>query len=381
MKIQDKVVVIISHEDWGEMLMSKHHYAITLAENRNKVFFINHPDRRHSIKRGTIRITPTSFHNLSVIQHRLPYPYFFKSRYSWLYNVLISIHIKRILRKMNISADIVWSFDTSNTLPLKYFRASVAKIFMPVDGPFWHKDELKSSETADVIVSVTNQILSRYTTTGKPQMLIGHGVANAFMSCATNVSAPGQGIRIGYSGSLLRDDLGSEVLLAIIRKHADKTFELWGEYDASASNIHLPQNIPVRVLDFIDNLKKLPNVILHGSVTPEALAKGLNGMDALLICYNHDCMNSHKLLEYLALGKVVISTPVSSYMNTGLIEMSPSVEPDAYMATFEKVVADLQYHNLAVNREKRRAYARAHSYKSNVEKIGDFIEQAAHEQA
>lgn len=380
MKIQGKVVLIISHESWGDMLMSKHHYAITLAQNGNQVFFINHPDRKRTLGRGSIQIASTNIPNLSVIHHRFLYPFFLKFKAAPLYYVFTFLHIKRILRKIKLSPDIVWSFDTSNTLPLQYFPNKSLKVFMPVDGPFWHEDELKSSNTADIIISVTQEILSRYNGMGKPLFMINHGVAaEFFMNHSENM--PNGHIRIGYSGSLLRDDLGTDALLAIIRKHANITFEFWGEYDSGRSNIHLPQNIPGRIIEFIDNLKLLPNVILHGSVSPLSLANGLNRMDAFIVCYNRDCMNSHKLLEYLAIGKVIISTPVSYYLNSGLVEMTESIEADAYMTKFENVVANLHLHNSKQSCEKRRAYALTHSYESNVIKIGGFIEQVVHEHA
>ena len=41
MKLTGQVIFIISYESWGAMLMSKHHYAIQLSKDGNKVYF-NH---------------------------------------------------------------------------------------------------------------------------------------------------------------------------------------------------------------------------------------------------------------------------------------------------------------------------------------------------
>ena len=46
MRLNGKVIFIVSYENWGNMLMSKHHYAIELGKAGNKVYFINHPDKR-----------------------------------------------------------------------------------------------------------------------------------------------------------------------------------------------------------------------------------------------------------------------------------------------------------------------------------------------
>ena len=59
MKLTDKVIFIISYENWGRMLMSKHHYAIELGKAGNKVYFINHPDKRQELRRGEVKVSPT----------------------------------------------------------------------------------------------------------------------------------------------------------------------------------------------------------------------------------------------------------------------------------------------------------------------------------
>ena len=136
MEFKDKVVYIISREDWGEMLMSKQHYAIELAKAGNIVYFINHPDLRRQLRRGQIEITATKYENLFAVKHRMMHPYFFKFKYKKLYYFLTSFHISRIIKKTGRKPDVVWLFDIGNSLPLKYFPAGARKIYMPVDGPF-----------------------------------------------------------------------------------------------------------------------------------------------------------------------------------------------------------------------------------------------------
>jgi hypothetical protein len=385
MQLKGKVIFIISYENWGSMLMSKHHYAIELAKAGNNVFFINHPDKRKELKRGEVRIQSTGIANLSTVKHRLFHPYFLKFTFNRLYNFLTSFHIRKIIKATGCYPDVVWSFDCSNAIPLRFFPKSDVRIFMPVDGPFGHDDEKRSAENADIIISVTDRILSAYNSLNKPKLQINHGVADVFL----NGSLPetkDQRIRVGYSGSLVRNDLDTDCFLKIIKDHPDKTFEFWGEYDYKRSNIHLPQDVSQATLQFLEQLKQQPNVIMHGPVNSEVLARGIKRMDVLLICYKirNDHNNHHKVLEYLGTGKVIVSSFMSPYKDDGLglIQMARHPQNNNELpAIFNKVVNDLKYYNSEEHQTNRKKYARQFSYSSNIRRIEKFINSAIHADA
>src|ERR1044072_3424593 len=100
MRLNGKVVFIISYENWGKMLMSKHHYAIELGKAGNKVFFINRPDKLKELRRGEVKVEKTGSQNVMVVRHRLFHPFFFKYKFTQLYNFLTSFHIRKILRSI-----------------------------------------------------------------------------------------------------------------------------------------------------------------------------------------------------------------------------------------------------------------------------------------
>lgn len=375
MKLSEKVIFIISHENWGSMHMSKHHYAIELGKSGNKVYFINHPDMRKELKRGEMKLVSTGSQNVSVVQHRLFHPYFLKFKFKALYNFLTWFHIWKILKIIGSKPTVVWSFDTGNALPLKYFPDSAIKIYMPVDGPFGSVHERRSAEESDMIISVTNKILNSYDIFDKPKLQINHGVAEVFLyKNYEKVKSPK--IRIGYSGSLIRNDLDTDSFLKIINGHPDKIFEFWGEYDHRKSNIHLPQDVTKGTIQFLDIMKRLPNVIMHGPVSSEMLACGIRQMDILLICYNiKNDQNHHKVLEYLGTGNVIVSNYMSSYNDKPeLIEMVNSPENnDELPEIFNKVINNLDKFNSNEMREKRMKYARDFSYSNNIKRIENFI--------
>jgi glycosyltransferase involved in cell wall biosynthesis len=106
------------------------------------------------------------------------------------------------------------------------------------------------------------------------------------------------------------------VLLEIIRTHTEIVFEFFGAYEFKNSNLGGSGDSETKA--FIEDLQHAPNVILHGIVRSELLAKELRRMNAFLICYDvskdqSKGTNYHKVLEYLAYGKPVVSNWISEY--------------------------------------------------------------------
>lgn len=375
MQFENKTIYIISREGWGSMLMSKQHYAIELAKRNNKIYFINHPDLQRRLKRGEIVISKTAFKNITSISHRFWHPFFLKFKYTWLYNFFTSIHIKRICRKINTAPDIVWQFDIGNSLPLKYFPRCEAKIYMPVDGPDGTREEQKAAEKANVIISVTDRILNNFNTTALPKLCVNHGVSAIFINELTEEKND-KVLKAGYSGSLLRSDIDTSFFLTVIRQNPAIQFNFWGEYDSLNSNIHLAADVSTEVKNFIQQLQQQPNVILHGAVQPVQLAEGLKQMDILLIAYNiKNAQNSHKLLEYMATGKVIVSSYLSSYADRPeLVEMVKSPDSNnGLIELFNKVVNNIAAYNFSEKQQYRIAYARQFTYKNQLKKIEDFL--------
>jgi len=380
MKFSNKTIFIISYEKWGDMLMSKHHYAIKLGEMGNKVFFIGHQDQKKLLARGGIQVKPTAYRNVSVLEHRLLHPYVLKFKAKEVYNFFIKFHINRMISKAGGYPDIVWSFDSGNSLPLKYFDKSRIRILMPVDGPFNHMEEKLSAEGADIIVSVTDEILRIYNNTSIPKLKVEHGLADDFLHSYELEQVADKQIRFGYSGSLLRNDLDCEVFRQIIQGYSGIKFEFWGEFEPGRSNIHLPQDVGAEAKRFIEFLRNAPNVILHGPVHAAALMAGLRRMDGFLICYSDkfSFTNSHKVLEYLATGKILLSTYLSNYRHAEdkLLRMLPKGAKNSdFYPMFKDTVEHIEQLNSPELTAYRKEYAEQYSYKKNIERIESFVSE------
>ncbi len=380
MELTGKTIFIISREGWGKMFFSKHHYAVELGKRGNKVYFITHPDQQRKLRRGEIKIIKSGYENVSIVNHRLIHPYFFIFKYNRLYNFLTKFHIKRIISKLAVTPDVIWSFEISNSLPLKHFPAKTLKIFMPVDGPYGGV-EVEAAKNADVIFSVTNEILAGYSELAIPKYFINHGVAELFINSEINtqVSRP---LKAGYSGCFLTGDIDRKSLMHIIKENAHVQFNLWGEYEVGCSEIHLPDDCSdADTVAFISFLKNSANVILHGVANSADLAAGLKKMDVLLVGYvieknQSRGTNSHKLLEYLGSGKVVVSSNMSTYSNNfpGLLQMCKSRKNNNELPLlFSDVIHNLNFYNSQKEQNVRIKFAKGFTYPNQIKKIENIL--------
>lgn len=353
------------------MFISKNHYALELARRGNKVFYLPGPDQRNKLKPGEVKISPLGHDNLFNVEHRLPFPYVLKFRARFLYDLLLKKHIANILKHTG-PMDIVWSFDLSNTIPLSAFPGSCIKLYMPVD-ELEERMAVKAAKGADVIFSVTNEILDKFRSLNIPLVFLNHGVSEMFLA-EQPVNNINDVISIGLSGNFLRPDIDRATLLKIIANHSDIQFHFWGSVGKTNSN--LVGGLDDGAMHFVQELEQKRNVVLHGAVKPAQLAEELQKMDGFLICYdiNRDQSkgtNYHKIMEYLATGKVVISNNVTTY-NTlpGLIEMTPSRDNNNELpALFHKVVANINYYNAQERRQQRIAFAGQQTYPNLVNRI------------
>lgn len=354
------------------MFISKHHYATTLAKLGNTVYFMNSPEKGGNLRKGEVKIEATGTDNLFVIKHKLFYPYLFKFKFPFIHRFLLKLHIRNIYSAIARPVDIVWSFDVSDTIHLQSFSEKCLKIFMPVDNAVNPKQEKRG----DVIFSVTREILDMYQC-NTPKMFVNHGVADYFINneIREEHNVP---IEVGISGNFLRPDIDWECLLQIISAHRDVIFNFWGAFEIHDSN--LSSNSNAVALEYKNKLLKLGNIKLYGSVDAFTLANGLKKMDAFLICYNIEKdqskgTNYHKVLEYLASGKVVISNNITTYSDMDLIEMPAERNNNNLPAIFANVIRNLDVYNDADKQKARIAYAKAHTYSSNIMAIETFINQ------
>ena len=97
-------VLLISPESWGQNYVSKHHFAVELANKGIKVYFLNSPTSRFSINEV--------MDNLFVIDYEIK---FRGLRWfpDFLSAVLIKKEVKNLEKLTETNFDVIWNFDSS----------------------------------------------------------------------------------------------------------------------------------------------------------------------------------------------------------------------------------------------------------------------------
>jgi hypothetical protein len=376
-----KVILILSPQSWGKMMLAKHHYAIELAKRGNKVYFLNPPDNDHWSWNGKrIYIEQVEDNtNLFIIHQQLYFPYNLKFHSRFIYNLLIKRQIKQILKTIPEPVDLIWSFDLGNLFPLSFFSENVFKIFHPVDEPT-DQNAIEAAVGSNMIFSVSQEILSKYANFKIPSYFINHGVAEEFLSVQPHPGLNRKNINVGMSGNLLRQDLDRKILLQIVEENLDLFFNFYGSYNSRDSNIGAGTD--EETAHFIKKLGNFRNVKLYGVLKTVELARELNSMDLLLICYDIEKdqskgTNYHKVMEYLSTGKVIISNNITTYANKpDLIRMSKNRSGNKELpALFRETATNLTLYNTPELIEKRKHFAFENTYLKQLETIEGEIKR------
>lgn len=373
MQLTNKKILIISPQFWGKMLISKHHYAVELANRGNEVFFLNPPNANLV---DEFMVDELDIDNLYIIHHKLNFSYKLKFRSEPIFHWFMQKHIHKLLKYLQRDFDVVWSFDLGNLYPFNLFPKRALKIFHPVDEPL-NTTALKSGKNAQIIFSTTNEILNKYQKHKAPKYLINHGLKEIFLQ-AKNIAGNTKKIKVGFSGNLLRKDIDREIFLKIVSQNPNIEFHCWGSYNIQQSNIS--GNTDESTKQFIRTLRATKNVYLHGVKITDELAKEYQQMDAFLICYkviNNKLIgeNFHKTLEFMSTGKVIISNNFSFYRNQPtLVQMNNESKNNAELPDlFKTVIQQIENYNTTELSILRKKFAEDNLYQKQIKRIESIL--------
>jgi hypothetical protein len=373
-----KKILVISPQAWGSMFLSKHHYALELARFGASVYFLNPPEQSSESDVRGIHVETSQIHNgLQIISHRLRFPYSLRFRLPRLFHWLMRFHISKILNCIG-RPDIVWSFDLGNLYPLNLFPESARKVFHPVDEPLI-SSAFEAAQGAEIIFSVTKEILEKYKDYPVPRIFINHGVSEEFLNAMQGPRQKGRRIVAGISGNFLRTDIDREILLQIIRDNPEVDFHCWGSFEPRLSNIGGGQDFDT--VAFVRDLQGLPNVTMFGPIGPKELASGMSHADIFLICYDvvrdqSKGTNYHKIMEYLTTGKAIVSNNVTTYQGRpDLVLMVNERDNNRRLPElFRKAVDQIDTLNAPEMQDRRKLFAGQNTYKKQVMTIEKYLE-------
>ncbi len=361
---------MLSPEPWGKIFISKHNYAIALARRRNEVYFFN--SVRAGLLPGKFSVRESGYSNLKIVEFRPPFPLALKFHAKKLYGYLMNLYLKYISKALALKPDIIWDFNSSYEYgDLSAFHPAFT-IFQPVDQI---RKEM-AHKKADVLVTISAKIADQYQNPDAPKLVVSHGVAENFVQLALRPpqSKNNKPLRAGYIGNLCIESLDRNLLIELIQNNTDVEFHLVGPYGASDNNLGTAEDSESN--RFFSFLKEAKNVILYGAKTQPEVAALLDGFDINLICYKatptYQSDNSHKVLEYMAAGKVLVSTYLSNYEGSKLIEMSKGGVSE-FLELFAGVKNNIDSYNTVSRQQDRKQLALDNSYDKQIAKIETFI--------
>lgn len=365
--LKNKNILIISPESWGISFLSKHHYALILAELGNRVWFLNAP---HNPTIGLSKeITEQTFGRLHLLNDITPKGIRFMPKF--LQKIIMRRLMNRLEKAAGAKFDLIWSFDNSRFFHLDCFDSYSIHHVVDLQMDFNLREACMS---ADLCLGVTSEIASRMKLFNSNSHLIRHGwrqPIDVISKLQPNSDRP----RAVYLGNLLMKSFDAELMLRLAKTYQNCDFILIG----STTTNHLTRDVDFERLATLALLKACPNVKFIGELFYDEAFATINVCDIMLLMYfnfNRPFDNSSKLMSYLSTGKVVVSNPVSEYSNTDLLCFA--ADRDSFIELFGRVVSDLDFWNSNKKTTERKNYVQQYSYSNLISEIDSLITQKFH---
>ena len=253
-ELNNKTILIISPEAWGQSFVSKHHYAVALAKRGNTVFFLNPPGQTWSIKKTE--------YNVSVIDYKIGVRGIGK-----LPSFLAAFFTRRAVFKLEQFVkqqfDIIWNFDSSRFFNLAQLPKRIFKIQHLVDlNQNFYRE--KGAETANVSFGTTDFIVDALKKHTGNAYKIHHGAHPANFSSEQiplDIDIK-ESVKVGYIGNLSIPYLDWKLIFELIEKNKNIAFIFIGPF--GQSNLSASQDIN----PYLERAKECLNTYFLGEENP-----------------------------------------------------------------------------------------------------------------
>ena len=368
------------------MHISKHNYAIELERQGNRVYFMNPPNQRQEIE--DYQLTKIESYNaLFVIDsflfnNRLIDFLRLRLKFTQIYDRYLFKLVKRICKQQNIQLEQVWSFDP-NLHGFLYKYPARKRIFFIADA-VQNNSQRRAAKNADLVVSVAEGILEPFRKMNPRCLLINHGLNRSYENFAVKKLEALKlqksedyenfnRVQVGYIGNLMIPYLCHQELKRVVVDNPGIDFHFWGAYSSKENNLMATYDQVIH--DSIQYIRgNCTNAYFYGIRESDEIINDLEKIDAFIYINNsmkdiNGGANSHKILEYLSTGKVIISTYLSFYKDLNLLNMIPKEDEKNYPVFFNEIITALSVHNTKDKMISRIRYALSNTYGMNIESI------------
>ena len=361
LRLINKNILLVSPDPWDHIFVSKHHYAIGLGKLGNKVFFLSPPA-------SDWQVSDTIFANVFGVNYGgFPpglrfYPSFLRKR------IIRSVY-HRLEILCGLKFDIIWSFDNSVFFDFSALPPNVLKISHIVDQNQDFQTDIAAS-SADFCFCVAESIERMLGKFSDKVYKIPHGFCVPDMTRSIGVSKSNGRLKAIYAGNLAIAYIDWPLLWRTIFSNPTVDFVFigpgWNVFHDDPEILAAKKGISAQ-----------RNVLFLGRIDASELPNHYEQADILLVAYQErfqkdQVSNTHKMMEYLGSGKVVVATHTHEYRQLSpLVVMSESNA--AWPGRFKEVLENLQYFNSQELQTRRRHFARENSYERQIEKIEAVI--------
>jgi len=366
--LSSQSILVIGTESWFGPLLSKQHVVLELCK-RNKVLYMEPFYHLGSLLRGHLphRLShepyhdeqPPTLHRLTPL--RLP-----KSQaLPWVRRLSETIVLAQ-LRFRRFRPDVVLSFNPYFAFLAGRWEAPF--VYYCVDT---QPDEAAEAETltrADLVVAATEVLYQRFKGRTRRLKYLPHGV-NIDALNANAGDLPPEMVALphpvaGFVGAI-GPFLDTTLIEQLAQARPDLSLVLVGPYEKGSFGGGLAHEALAR-------LRGLPNIHLLGPRPSEQLGAYINAFDVGIIPYHTSHprvhFSYHKVLQYLALGKPVVTT---CFASNAILPPHVTVA-ESHAAFVEAVGRALTCHDVSAAHECR-AFARQHTWERRVAQLSDWI--------
>lgn len=310
MILSNKAVLVIGTEPWYGPLVSKHHLVIELCK-RNQVVYIEPAYHMGNLARGRLPQDryPEYYHDIHPPGLTRLKPWRFPKSESFRLIERLSEGVAWTqIRAHRFSPDLIISFD-----PAYLFLAGhwpVPFVFYSVDTQGNTAAEARALAESDLVVAATDVLYQRYSGRTRQLRYLPHGInVDDLTAQADRVPADIAGLTrpVAMFVGAVSLHLDVALIAGIAQARPDASIVLIGPYATGSFGGGLPK-------ESLLHLRRYPNVHLMGPRSTEQLGAYINACDIGIVPYNlrHSRVHFsyHKTLQYLALGKPVVTTCV-----------------------------------------------------------------------
>jgi hypothetical protein len=353
-KLEKQTILVISNEPWGEMWFSKHNWANELSQ-KNIVYFINSPKKwtLRNLFSSNVDISKYS-NSLNIITYNNTLPF---TRFGIIFKWNESIVVKSITKKLKKdSGFIFWSFDPYRFSSPQLFKP-LKSIFFRVDIFLFKKRERRLINNVDGVVVSAKELLKGVN--AKKELVISHGISKAEFVCENEIEYE--------SGFILYvGKIDHRLDLILIKK---MLLEFPGEQFLFIGTIANLNNDLFQELFFQE---KYNNLIIHGVEHFKNLKNYVKKSKACLapmdLSVHGNAVHHHKSLQYLAMGKPVISPIFNDTINNDEFILGYKNEEEAI-----DIIKNINISETPEKIEKRINFAKQFLYTNLITKVEDFL--------